>query len=126
MDDIKQNEGFHFTYSAKEQEELKAIRKKYLPPEEDKMQKIRNLDTHVTNKATVISIITGVIGMLILGIGMCCCLLWRGIWFIPGIIVGIIGMIAIGMAYPAYLHIVKKERKKIAPEILQLTEELIK
>lgn len=126
MDNIKQDGVFHFTYSAEEQEELKAIQKKYLPTEEDKIQKIRNLDAHVTNKATTISILTGIGGMLILGIGMCCCLVWQGIWFIPGIVIGITGMIIAGIAYPAYLHIIKKERKKIAPEILRLTEELFK
>lgn len=126
MDDKKQEEGFHFRYSAKEQEELKRIRQKYLPPEEDKMQKVRKLDAHATNKATMISIITGIIGALILGTGMCCCLVWQDKWFIPGIVVGILGMAAIGLAYPAYQYIAKKEREKIAHEILRLTGELIK
>lgn len=84
------------------------------------------MDAHATNKATMISIVTGVIGVLILGIGMCCCLVWQGKWFIPGIVVGIMGMMAVGLAYPAFQYVVKKERGKIAPEILQLTEELMK
>ena len=126
MDDNKQGESFRFRYSAKEQEELKRIRQKYLPPEEDKMQKVRKLDAHATTKATMISIIIGVIGVLILGTGMCCCMVWQGKWFIPGIAVGILGMAAIGLAYPAYQCIAKKEREKIAQEILRLTEELIK
>ena len=126
MDDNKQGESFRFRYSAKEQEELKRIRQKYLPPEEDKMQKVRKLDAHATNKATMISIIIGVIGVLILGTGMCCCMVWQGKWFIPGIAVGILGMLAIGLAYPVYQYIAKKERGKIAQEILRLTEELIK
>jgi len=126
MDDIKKEEGVHFTYSAKEQEELRSIRQKYLPPEEDKMQRIRDLDAHITNKATAISIIIGVVGILIMGIGMCCCLVWQGIWFIPGIVIGVVGMASTGIAYPVCQHIVKKERKKIAPEILRLTEELMK
>jgi len=126
MDYRKKEEGFHFTYSAEEQEELRSIRQKYLPPEEDKMQRIRDLDAHITNKATAISIIIGVLGILIMGIGMCCCLVWQGIWFIPGIVIGVVGMASAGMAYPVCQHIVKKEREKIAPEILRLTEELMK
>ena len=126
MDDNKQGESFRFRYSAKEQEELKRIRQKYLPSEEDKMQKGRKMDAHATNKATMISILIGVIGVLILGTGMCCCMVWQGKWFIPGIAVGILGMAAIGLAYPAYQCIAKKEREKIAQEILRLTEELIK
>lgn len=126
MDDKKQNEGFHFSYSAKEQEELKTIRQKYLPPEEDKMQKIRDLDAGVTNKALTVSIVMGVVGILTLGTGMCCCIVWQGVWFIPGIIIGIVGMAAAGMACPVYQYVAKKERGKIAQEILRLTEELIK
>ena len=30
------------------------------------------------------------------------------------------------MAYPIYQKVLKKERKKIAPEIIRLTDELIK
>lgn len=126
MDNMKQREGFHITYSAKEQEELRLIRKKYLPPEENKMQKIREMDAHITNKATAVSIMIGVIGVLIMGIGMCCCLVWQGIWFVPGIVIGGIGMVSAGMAYPIYQWVAKKEREKIAPEILRLTEELMK
>ena len=38
------NNTFHYTYSAKQQEEVQRIRKKYLPPEEDKMEQLRRLD----------------------------------------------------------------------------------
>ena len=126
MDDKKQGEGFRFCYSAKDQEELKRIRQKYLTPEEDKVQKVRKMDAHAANKATMISILIGVIGVLILGTGMCCCMVWQGKWFIPGIAAGIMGMLAVGLAYPVYQYIAKKERGKIAQEILRLTEELIK
>ena len=55
---------------------------------------------------------------------MCCSMVWMAHWFIPGIILGILGMAAIALAYPLYNHITKKERAKIAPQILKLTEEL--
>ena len=38
-------ETFQYTYSAKEQSEVEQIRKKYLPPEEDKMEQLRKLAT---------------------------------------------------------------------------------
>lgn len=117
---------FSYTYSAKEQEELKKIRKKYVPEEENKMEQLRRLDQSVTRKGTTISIITGVIGALILGVGMCCVMVWEGVWFVPGIIIGLIGMCVAGAAYPAYNYVTKKEREKIAPEIIRLTDELMK
>lgn len=119
-------EKFSYTYSAKEQAEIKNIRKKYAESEEDKMEQLRRLDAGVTQKATMISIVIGVIGALVMGIGMSCAMVWQGIWFIPGIIIGFMGMITVSLAYPMYQKIIKKEREKIAPEIIRLTDELMK
>lgn len=118
-------EQFNYTYSAKQQEEIKKIRSKYIVQEEDKMQQLRRMDQNVTQKSTMHSIIVGVIGALIMGIGMCCCLVWQGNLFVPGIIIGIAGIMLICTAYPLYNHITKKEREKIAPEIIRLTDELM-
>ena len=43
-----------------------------------------------------------------------------------GIIVGIVGGILASLAYPIYNAIVKAKRKKLAPEIIRLTDELMK
>lgn len=121
-----ENKGFNYTYSAKEQEEVKNIRKKYLPQEEDKMQLLRRLDESVYRRASAISLVVGVIGALIMGIGMSCCMVWAGAWFIPGIIIGVIGIVLVCLAYPIYNKTLKKEREKLAPEIIRLTDELMK
>ncbi|HIX14567.1 MAG TPA: hypothetical protein H9740_02395 [Candidatus Hungatella pullicola] len=126
MDTENHREGFTYTYSAKEQEELKKIRQKYMPPEENKMEQIRRLDASVTRKGTIASLAAGIAGALILGTGMCCCMVWGGFLFIPGIILGIAGILLTAAAYPIYNRVVKKEREKIAPEIMRLTEELMK
>ena len=118
-------EKFSYTYSAKEQEELHQIRKKYAA-EENKMDKLRRLDASVSEKATVVSIIVGIVGALILGVGMCCTMVWKEIWFIPGVVIGLVGMAVIALAYPVYQKVLKKEREKIAPEIIRLTDELMK
>ena len=117
-------ETFEYRYSAKQQEEIEAIRRKYLPKEEDKMEQLRQMDKRVSRKGTIISIIIGVIGCLLLGIGMCCTMEWAGRWFVPGIIIGAIGIVMIALAYPLYERITKKERKKIAPLILKLADEV--
>ncbi|HIZ76724.1 MAG TPA: hypothetical protein H9669_03725 [Firmicutes bacterium] len=119
---------FHYTYSAKQQEEISSIRKKYLSQEqkEDKMEQLRRLDQGATKKGTAISIVIGIIGCLLLGVGMCCTMVWMEHWFIPGVILGMIGIAIVAVAYPVYLHITKKEREKIAPQILKLAEDLSK
>lgn len=124
MDEKK--ETFQYTYSARQQAEIKNIRKKYLPPEEDKMEQLRRLDRSVTQKGMILSLTVGILGSLILGVGMCCAMVWMGKWFVPGIIIGLAGIGILSAAYPLYRHVTKKQREKIAPEILRLTEELMK
>ena len=43
-----------------------------------------------------------------------------------GIITGVLGVILAALAYPVYSKVLKREREKIAPEILRLTDELMK
>lgn len=126
MMDKNQNTTFQYTYSAREQARIKEIRSKYVPREENKMEQLQRLDASVTQKATMYAIIVGVIGALILGTGMSCCMVWAGAWFVPGVIIGVIGMAVVAAAYPLYCHVLKKERRRIAPEILRLTDELMK
>ncbi|MBQ7981597.1 MAG: hypothetical protein IJ305_08325 [Oscillospiraceae bacterium] len=122
---MENKETLSYTYSAKEQAEIKKIREKYVPKEADKMEQLRRLDAGVTQKGTVISLVVGIIGALVLGVGMCCCMVWTEL-FVLGIAVGIIGIAAVSAAYPLYNYVTKKEREKIAPEIIRLTDELMK
>jgi hypothetical protein len=128
--------GFTYTYSAKEQEELKRIRDKYTAPieAEDKMARLRRLDASVTKTAQIVALIFGVIGTPILGFGMSLCMTdlgeilgpYKDMAMVIGIIVGVIGGILASLAYPIYNAIVKAKRKKLAPEIIRLTDELMK
>lgn len=122
---MDQKQSFEFTYSAPNQEEIRRIRQKYLPKEEDKLEQLRRLDQSVSRKGVVCSLVTGILGTLIMGIGMCCCLVWAEWLFFPGILIGLIGIAGIIAAYPLYSHITKKERIRVAPEILRLTDELM-
>ena len=126
MENKNEKEAFRYTYSAARQTEVQRIREKYLPQEEDKMAQLRRLDRSVTQKGTAMSLAVGISSALILGIGMCCCMVWADGWFIPGIVIGLIGIMGVSMAYPLYSRITKKEREKIAPEIIRLTDELMK
>ena len=136
MDNNQEKNGFSYTYSAKEQAELKKIREKYSPVSdvEDKMTRLRRLDASVTKSAQAIAIILGVIGTLILGIGMSLCMTEFGkvlgslsdYSMIIGILIGLLGGAIDILAYPIYNAIVRAKRKKIAPEIIRLTDELMK
>lgn len=124
-----ENNSFEYTYSAKRQQEVEEIRKQYLPKEDNKMDQLRKLHSIPTQKAQAASLAVGIIGALILGTGMSLCMtelggFLGGTAMFIGIPVGIIGIVLVALAYPLYSRILKKEREKIAPEILRLTDEL--
>lgn len=131
--DNNQNKNFSYTYSAKEQAEVKRIREKYTPVEktQDKMEYLRKLDASVTKKGTVIAIIMGIIGSLIMGCGMSLAMTELGTLLgeyamLIGIAIGIVGIALVALAYPVYTGVTKKERERVAPEIIRLTDELMK
>ncbi len=121
-------ERFNYTYSANEQEEIRNIRSKYLSEEKEEtpMEQLRRLDKSATKGASIISISIGVISTLILGVGMCCTMVWGEKLFIPGIIIGIIGIAGVIAAYPIYTYMVKRKREELAPEIIRLSDKLMK
>lgn len=126
MDDQSKDKCFHYRYSSKQYDDIRRIREKYLPKETDKLEQLRRLDRSVTEKGLTVALTDGISGMLLLGIGMCCTMLWEGPLLIPGTVVGTVGIALMIAAYPAYTAMVAKQRKKIAPEILRLADELIK
>lgn len=134
MDNNSQNQGFQYTYSAKEQEEIRRIREKYIKKEEDKMQYLRRLDMGVAKKAQAASLSLGILGSLIMGAGMSLLMtelgellgIFENTAMLLGIIIGGAGVILVSLAYPTYIAVLKREKKKIAPEIIRLTDELMK
>ena len=123
---MMENSKFEYTYSAKRQGEIEAIKKKYVKKEDDKFEQLRNLDKSAEKPGTMLGIMSGLIGTLLFGIGMSCCLVWSEQLLVPGIIIGFLGIVLISVAYPIYVKITKREREKLAPQILSLSEELLK
>ncbi len=139
LDPTPNGSGFSYTYSAKEQAELKRIRDKYRPATPDglsapdKLARLRALDASVTKKGTVVALIVGIASTLILGMGMSLImtdlkdffsLSTRGSLGI-GISVGVVGIAGVIAAYPLYYAMTERERRRLAPEILRLAEELL-
>ncbi len=133
---MEQKETFTYTYSAAQQEEIAAIRRKYVadtqPTLVDKMEQLRQLDAGVSRKASTIGLSVGILSAIIMGSGMSLVMTDLGSKigihspFLPGVLIGIVGMVGVIAAYPVYQRVLRKEREKIAPQILKLTEELSK
>ncbi len=124
MQDVKKENFFEFEYSARKQKEIEEIKKKYLPKEEDKMETLRKLDRSAEQKGTMYSVIIGTIGTLLLGIGMSIIMTGAAAHFVLGIVIGVVGIAVLAPAYPIFRKVTEEQRKKIAPQILALTEEL--
>ena len=128
----KNQETFSYTYSARQQEEVQSIRQKYLPAQEDKMERLRRLHHSATKKAQVWALVLGVVGALIMGSGMSLVMtdigkvIGLGNSLLPGIVVGMLGMVTVALAWPVYTRVLTKERQRIAPEIIRLSDELLR
>ena len=124
---MNQDTTFIYRYSAKENAEVQAIRKKYLPREESKFEELKRLDDVVQNSGTLESLCAGIGGALIFGLGLCLAMQVIGSGVLTtalGVLLGIIGMVSMIVAYPIYRKVFGKTKEKLAPRILELTAEL--
>jgi hypothetical protein len=122
------NNQFNFRYTApteEERREIDSIRRRYAPQEhvETKMERLRRLDALVKNTATISSLVLGIIGTLILGLGLTMILEWS-IW-LWGIVLMVVGCVPMAIAYLVYKLVLKKYKNRYGEEILRLSEELL-
>lgn len=126
-------DNFSYTYSAAQQQEIEAIRKKYLPKEADKLEQLRALHRSAGKIAQSWAITLGAIGTLTLGTGMSLIMtdlaavlsISHIAALIAGLVMGVLGIALVALAYPLYNRILETERRRIAPEILRLSDELL-
>ncbi len=118
---------FHYVYSAptaEERKEIDSIRRQY---EEEKgaskLDRLRKLHARVKGGATAWSLCLGVVGCLIFGLGLAMILEWGLIVF--GVLAAAIGGVPMGLAYPVYALLIKKNKEKYGGEILRLSKELL-
>ncbi len=124
---MEQENKFAYSYSAKENEEVQAIRKKYLIEPESKMDELVRLDGIVQKSGMVEALCFGIGGALVLGLGMCLAMnvIAEGIVaMVFGIIIGLVGIAAMIIAYPVYRKVYKRTKAEYATRILELTAEL--
>lgn len=121
---------FEYTYSApteQERKEIESIRRQYqaqpVSDREEKLNRLRKLDSFVKNSATTVALILGVVGLLIFGLGMTMVLEWE--LYIWGVVVGTVGLTPIMIAYPVYNLMLNKNKEKYGEQILTLTEQLL-
>jgi len=115
---------FEYNYSAERAREVEAIKRKYEEPKEDKFEQLKALDRKAERRGQIISIAIGIIGTLVLGTGMSMVMVGQVPYFIPGIVIGIVGALALSTAYPVYKKVTKKDRDKVAGQVLALAKQI--
>ena len=115
---------FSYTYSARENQEVLSIRKKYLPHEEIKLEELRRLDRLVQSSGETEALCVGIGGVLVFGLGFCLAtkVIGNAVWL--GVILGLTGTVGMIFAYPVYRKFYAKTKARHISRILQLTEEL--
>lgn len=119
------NNTFTYQYSAARNKEVENIRRRYMLREENKLERLKNLDRKVQSAGVIESLGFGIIGALMFGIGMCfgldvfCGADWLTVLFC------VLGGIIMIPAYPMYKHIARKTKAALTPEILRLSDEIM-
>ena len=121
-----ENNTFSYNYSAARNKEVENIKRKYMPHEESKIERLKKLDLRVQMAGTIESLCFGIIGALVFGLGMCFCLeVFAGAAWLTVLLMAL-GTIIMIPAYPIYRRIARKTKTELTPEILHLSEEIIK
>lgn len=115
---------FQYTYSARENQEVLNIRKKYLPREETALEELKRLDKLVQNSGVPEALCAGVGGALVLGLGMCLAMGIIGHIRWLGIVLGFVGILGMLAAFPVYRVVFHKAKTRYTPRILELTAQL--
>lgn len=126
METETENYSCTYVFSVDQQNEVRKILEKYMPYNEDKMDLLRKLDRSATRPGIIVSLVIGIAGSVLHGIGIRYSLTEAGTISFVGVIAAIIGLFVLCSAYPVYKMITKRLRRKITPQIIKLCQELLK
>ena len=111
---------------------VQKIRTQYTEKQHTELDALKELDAKVKHPANVFAYTYGSVSAIVMGAGMSLVMTEIGAIIglvsamIPGIVIGVVGM---GMAlstYPIYKKMLGARKKKYAPEILKLSENIMK
>lgn len=108
------------------------IRTQYMEKQPSELDALRTLDAKVKRPANVFSYLLGSLGAIVMGAGMSLVMTDVGTTvglenaMVPGIAVGIVGLVIAIVNYPIHKGILAARKRRYAPEILKLSETIMK
>lgn len=120
------NNRFTYAYSAptpEEREEIKSIRDSYIKKEMTDLEILRKMDRSVRIPPLVLALVLGIAGVLVFGTGLTMVLEWGSTAW--GMLVCAAGVLVMGAAYPAHCLVLRRQKKKYAEKIVELSDRLL-
>ena len=111
---------------------VQKIRSQYTEKQYTELDELKALDAKVKKPANIFAIVFGTLSAIVMGAGMSLVMTDIGATvgladpMIPGIAIGIVGMGMALLTYPIYKKILSGRKKKYAPQILQLSDQIMK
>ena len=111
---------------------VEKIRSQYTEQKYTELDELKALDARVKRPANVFAYIYGSVGAVVMGAGMSLVMTEIGAMIglastmVPGIAIGVVGMGMALLTYPIYKKMLNARKKKYAPEILKLSEKIMK
>ena len=111
---------------------VQKIRTQYTEKQHTELEELKALDAKVKRPANVFAYTYGAVGAMVMGAGMSLVMTDIGATIglasamVPGIAIGVVGMGLALTTYPIYKKILNSRKKKYAPEILKLSEKVMK
>lgn len=83
---------------------------------DDLLRSIASMEAEKTRKARIQALVIGSASALVLGVGMCCTMVWRQ-FFTLGVVVGVAGIAGCVYAFMRYRKVTAAETERVSPRI---------
>ena len=111
---------------------VEKIRSQYTEQAHTQLDALKALDAKVKKPASIFACVYGSLSAIVMGSGMSLVMTDLGAMLgmenalIPGIIIGVVGLAMALTTYPIHKKILASRKKKYAPQIMELSERIMK
>lgn len=119
----EKNETFSYTYSSINRQEVEKIRNKYIETKESDFENLKRIDSKITNIATYVSILIGMISSVLFAFGLILCINFS--IYSLGLSFSFLGFIFMGLNPLINQIFLTSLRKKHSKEIIELSDKIL-